>query len=264
MNEVRNVVEKYFKNVPSVQEFKDLKSLGTECKIEELKNGYSGVVLYIKKLKQRLKDNPFANSIKFFKCENNEKEKIVLFADFQRNDDRANFALIEGNHIYCLSGNTIKDGGKNEFANNLDGFVPNSYYHMENVTYRIDEKGRVCETFEYHVTKRQTNRNNERGSMKNIAMVFDGKETDIGGHLVAHSIDGPSEAINIVPMDNTFNKTGEWNIMENFLRCLYQMGIVFWVHKAILYKDTTRRPSHVDTEIEIEIKQPINFTFDCL
>ena len=84
-------------------------------------------------------------------------------------------------------------------------------YHTENVVYKIDLLVRVCETFEYHVTERKTNRS-ETYDISKIAKEMGGKKGDVSGHIVAHAIDGPSEAINIVPMNNTFNNSDKWRI----------------------------------------------------
>ncbi len=257
MNEVKKLVEKYFKDVPNVQEFEEIKCNGKKCDIEEIKETCPQIVRYIDDLKKRLNNNLYAESICFYRCKD---AQVVLLGKDDRTNERSKYALIDGNHVFCPSGNANGDGHLNEFANNIDGFVPNSFYHMENVTYRIDEKGRVCEMFEYHVTRRLTNRCDSHGPMKSIAEALDGKKTDVGGHLVAHSIDGPSEAINIVPMDETFNNTGDWKKMEMCFLNAYQKHIDFWVHKIIKYTEETSRPSHIEVNAEVDGKS-YNWSF---
>ena len=84
--------------------------------------------------------------------------------------------------------------------------------------YKTDSIGRVCRTYERHTTKRATDRDDARGDLSKIAKSKGGMNGAVGGHIVAHNIDGPMEAINILPMDYTFNNEGDWKAMENLLK----------------------------------------------
>ena len=116
-------------------------------------------------------------------------------------DDRtrqeSNCALIKDDEVFCYGGHARKDGHLNEFINNTDGYIPNSLYHIENVSYKTDSIGRVCRTYERHTTKRATDRDDVRGNLSKIAKSKGGMNGAVGGHIVAHNIDGPMEAINI-------------------------------------------------------------------
>ena len=60
------------------------------------------------------------------------------------------------------------------------------------------------------------------------------------------------EAINILPMDNTFNNEGDWKAMENLFKKEYQADRDFDVRRIINYQDQTQIPSKIDVDAIIQ------------
>jgi hypothetical protein len=176
-------------------------------------------------MKKRLDNNDYVNSVKVYKT----PEGIIVLAGF---DDRlfefSRYAVIEGRDIYCWAGNVrfnnngqkVEDGHLNEFLNNTDGIIPNCRYHLENVIYLTDSHGRVIAVSEDYTTDFRYKRR-PHGELKAVCNAKEGRDSDVGGHIVAHNINGASEAMNIVAMDGDFNNGGEWKWMENEIHSAY-------------------------------------------
>ena len=99
-----------------------------------------------------------------------------------------------------------------------------------------------------NTTKRHTDRNEQRGAYTSVIKIKGGLPNDVGGHIVAHSIDGPSEAINILPMDSSFNNCDEWKEMELKFLCEYQNDRDFFVKRHICYHFNSQRPKSISVE----------------
>ena len=242
-------------DIMSERDLDEMIAHAKELTLEELKGIYSDVAFAVEKIQARLNDNSYAQSIKIYVDEYN---RIILKGDDDRKNKLSNYALIEENNVYCCAGNANGDGHVNEFLNSTDGFIPNFKYHVENATYIIDGLGRVCDTYEHHVTERMTNRFDrskvETEKLKNY------REGDVGGHIVAYSIDGVSESINIVPMSSRFNQSGDWKSMEGIIEGAYKNHIPVSVHKHFVYLGDSFRPSNI--EVSIALKERL-IQFQC-
>lgn len=248
MNEssLKNELQKYFNDaLPSLNVLEKLRTSGKELSLTELKPDIEN---YVKSIKSRL-NNIYSSSIKAFYISDRD---ILLVGYDDRTRQESNYALIKGDEVFCYAGNACNDGHLNEFINNTDGYIPNSVYHLENVSYVTDCIGRVCCTYERHITEKRTDRNENHNVLKTIAKQKGGGDNDIGGHIVAHSIDGPTEAINILPMDKTFNNSGEWKKMEKLFLDEYQNHRSFDVRRKIIYKEQSGKPVRIDVDAIIQ------------
>lgn len=246
MKPMKDIMEE---ELPDVHFFQDCTKKWTEINIE---CAPSIINNYIRNLKVRLGDNEYAQSIKVYKDPANND--FVLAGFDVRSNEKTNYALIKGTTIYCWAGNANGDGHNNEFLNNPDGFIPNAFYKIENAVYQTDTLGRVIGTYEHHVTHRETNRKESRPNYTNILNAMGKRDNDVAGHIVAHCIDGASEAINIVPMDKSFNNSQEWKAMESLLKFAYDNNIESYVHRHIEYNNDTRIPSSITVYFEISVK----------
>lgn len=231
----------------------DLRSMIANCDkitIEKLNLLNPDIAKYLDKLKKRL-DNEYAQSIKIFNDELNPSQIILVGYD-NRINQLSNYAVFQDKDIYCRCGNTIYDGHLNEFINNVDGFVPNSKYHLENATYLTNDKGFVCDTYEHHSANKHTDRNYSYGSLKAISDAKGGCKSDVGGHIIAHCIDGATESINILPMDSKFNNSEYWKSMETTLLKAYQDHKDIIVHRHIDYTGNKQRPNKILIEAQID------------
>lgn len=60
------------------------------------------------------------------------------------------------------------------------------------------------------------------------------------------------EAINILPMDSTFNNKGGWKAIEDLFKKEYQADRDFDVRRIISYQDQTQIPSTIDVDAIIQ------------
>lgn len=240
--------ENYDDKIPALDEIKDLIESGRELSYDELKDMRPDLADYIDKMRDRLGHNEYADSVKVYLSDDGD---IILAGKDDRSYQESNYAVVRGKDIFCHAGNARGDGHLNEFANNTDGYVPNAKYHFENATYVTNDLGQVTTVYEYHITERHTDRNEGRGELKSVSDAKGGLLNDVGGHLVAHNIDGPTESINILPMNEDFNNGGEWKSMEGEFLNEYQNGRSFTVKKEIVYDPETGRPSHIDVTAEM-------------
>lgn len=244
--------------IPPLKEIEYSLKKGQELSIEELREIRPDLADYIDRLKARLHNNEYAQSITAYYCENGD---FILSGKDSRPRQESNYAIVRGADIYCWAGNAKGDGHLNEFANNTDGFVPNSRYHFENATYVINDLGQVKTVYEYHITSRSTDRNEDRGELKTVCDAKGGLLDDVGGHIVAHSIDGATESINIVPMNDAFNNGKDWKAMEFIFKTEYSEGRSFTVKKDIQYDSESGRPNHIDVEACVKGER-MNWAFD--
>lgn len=250
--------ENFDDNLPSLEEIQENIETSRELSLEELREVRPDLADYVESMQERLGHNDYAQSIKAYYCENGD---IILAGTDNRTRQESNYAVVRGNDIYCWAGNARCDGHLNEFANNTDGYVPNSRYHFENATYVTNDMGQVETVYEYHITSRATDRNEERGELKSVCDAKGGLSDDVGGHIVAHNIDGVTEAINIVPMNDSFNNGGEWKSMEEVFLTEYSEGRSFAVRKEIHYNQETGRPDHIDVKACIQ-GEKMNWSYD--
>lgn len=248
MNELnlRKEFQEFFNdNLPSLEELEELRDSGKAMSLNELR---TEIADYVTSMKSRL-DNMYSSSIKAFQT---SAGNVLLVGYDDRTRQESNYALIKGRDVFCYAGNARKDGHLNEFINNTDGYIPNSVYHLENVSYLTDNIGRVCCTYERHITERLTDRNENHSELKSIALQKGGSNSDVGGHIVAHCIDGPTEAINILPVEKSFNNGGKWKEMENMFLTEYQHHRSFDVKRKITYQDQTQIPIKIDVDAIIQ------------
>lgn len=225
---------------------------GRKLDEEEAKRRYPDVERYVARLKERLGYNTYAMSVEIIEVMDGV---LILKGVDDRPNQLSNYAVIIERDVYAYTGNAKGDGHLNEFLNNPDGMIPNMRYHLENVTYVIDDKGRVNETYEVHSAKNPTDRCDARPQLKTVSDAKGGRDSDVGGHIVAHNVDGPTEAINIVPMDAGFNndeREGQWKAMEKVILDAYQSGKTVLVHKRLRYPGDSLRPNNINVEYKVE------------
>lgn len=234
--------------LPPVCEMSGRINKDNEISLANLSIERQDVFDYIVKIQARL-GNDYSNSIKAYKVGDDE---YILKGSDDRPQEQSSFAFVKGKDVYCWSGNTNGDGHLNEFLNN-ERMMPHCKYHTENTIYVTDDKGRVTDTYEHHDAKNNTiNRNDSRPELKSVSDSKGGEPDDVGGHIVAHNVDGATEKINIVPMNKDFNNGGEWKSMEAEINDAYQNGKESYVHKHLEYEGDSLKPSSIDVEYEID------------
>lgn len=238
--------------MPSLEMINDYIKKGRELPTETLSED---IAHYLEKMREQWANNDYVKSVKVYIT---QEGVIILAGDDDRSFKLSNYAVIIGRDIYCWAGNVLfkedgqEDGHLNVFINNTDGMIPNCRYHLGNITYQTDCYGRVIAVSEDYTKKMKFERRSGRGVLKTISNQKDGRDSDIGGHIVAHNINGASEAINIVAMDRDFNNGGEWKWMENEIHSAYTAQKLRYVHRLLEYKESSKRPSRNYVQYDID------------
>lgn len=145
----------------------------------------------------------------------------------------------------ALSGEGRYDAQLNSFLNYP---LPNKIYILDNgcFIYKTDRLGRVIKV-NADIDKARILQRREKGERWNEypkwVKEMDGTPNDDGGHLIACSLNGPAEKINIVPMNRQWQRSGgEWYAFENMLRKNAAEGKPVKPEIELLYKGNNRRP----------------------
>ena len=85
---------------------------------------------------------------------------------------------------------------------------------------------------------------------KAAADLKDGNGAYVGGHLIGNYFNGPTEAINIVPMSQELN-LGDWARMEKKMKKVYDAGESVTMDILIHYSGTSSVPQRIDVEIQM-------------
>ena len=203
-------------------------------------------------------DSYFCSSIEFFVTPSN-----VLIIKSRLSEFNIDTIIIEGDCVICKAGGFETDGHLNEFINDYCFAMPSIRYFIDGAfVFMTDSFGRTKSTIEYlnSAPKRKRGGHDSKEFVK-ITASKDGKATDDGGHIVAHNVQGPNEAINIVPMDSSFNKTGDWRSMESKIQDAFTSNKNVLVKKELFYPGDSKRPNKITVNILIDGEES-NYSFD--
>ncbi|WP_374013819.1 DNA/RNA non-specific endonuclease [Pseudoxanthomonas koreensis] len=108
----------------------------------------------------------------------------------------------------------VPAGSKNNWSRAINGSLePNAAYKLDNgYVYVTDTAGRV-KGVEGELSLSKMDRNAHQQCVVGKC----GNAGDEGGHLIAASLGGAGDRINLVPQASTLNR-GDWKAMENHLR----------------------------------------------
>ena len=200
-------------------------------------------------------DSYFSNSIEFFVTPSN-----ALIIKSRLSDFVIDTTIIEGDCVICNSGGLKNDGHLNEFINECIAMPSMIYYVDGAFMFKTDSLGRTIGTIEYLHSAKNIGRGGH-SSFDKITSAKDGKTTDVGGHIIANNVNGPSEAINIVPMDSSFNNSGDWKSMEKMIQNAFYYKNEIRVKKELFYPGDSKRPNKITVNILIDGEES-NYLFD--
>lgn len=201
------------------------------------------------------KDSYFSNSIEFFVTPSN-----MLIIKSRLSDFAVDTTIIEGDCVICNAGGLKKDHHLNEFINDCTA-MPLMTYHVDGAfIFKTDSLGRTVSSIENLYSARNIDRRGH-SSFDEITFAKDSKATDVGGHIVANNVNGPTEAINIVPMDSSFNNSGEWKSMEKMIQDAFYYKNEVQVKKELFYPGESKRPNKITVNILIDGEES-NYSFD--
>ena len=120
--------------------------------------------------------------------------------------------------------------------------IPNATIEKNGYKYKTDELGRTVSA-EGRVTVKDTaseTRETIKAELKDIGRGHE-QEGDERGHLIADSMNGTADIINVVPMSKELNK-GEYSKLEGSLRTAASEGKEVYLKVEPQYKGDSRRP----------------------
>ena len=201
------------------------------------------------------KDTYFSSSIEFFVTPSN-----ILIIKSRLSDFVIDTTIIEGDCVICNAGGLKKDRHLNEFINDCTAMSLMTYHVDGAFIFKTDSLGRTISSLENLHSARNIDRRGH-SSFDEITFAKDGKATDVGGHIVANNVNGPTEAINIVPMDSSFNNSGEWKSMEKMIQDAFYYKNEVQVKKELFYPGESKRSNKITVNILIDGEES-NYSFD--
>lgn len=155
----------------------------------------------------------------------------------------------------------VKAGSKNDWDRqiNQSSFQPNKQYRLSNGhKYLTDSKGRVNKVEgELSLNTMDRNKNQQRNAGK-----AENATGDDGGHLIASSLGGAGDRINMVPQASKLNR-GDWKKMENLLRKELNSGKKVSIKVDIGYSNgNTKRPNQFIVRPVVDGKPIKPFVFN--
>ena len=232
-----------------------LVSTAKQISCEELSTFPEFEKLWGRRISKLGKDTYFSSSIEFFVTHSN-----MLIIKSRLSDFVIDTTIIEGDCVICNAGGLKKDRHLNEFINECIA-MPSMSYHVDGAfILKTDSLGRTIYSIENLHSAKSIGRGGH-SSFDEITFVKDGKATDVGGHIVANNVNGPTEAINIVPMDSSFNNSGEWKSMEKIIQDAFYYKNEVQVKKELFYPGESKRPNKITVNILIDGEES-NYSFD--
>ena len=201
------------------------------------------------------RDSKFSSSIEFFVTPSN-----VLIIKSRLSEFIIDTTIIDGDCVICNAGGLKNDGHLNEFINECIE-MPSMSYHVDGAfILKTDSLGRTMYSIENLHSAKSIGRGGH-SSFSEITFAKGGNTTDVGGHIIANNVNGPSEAINIVPMDSSFNNSGDWKSMETMIQNAFTYKNEVQVKKELSYPGDSKRPNKITVNILIDVEES-NYSFD--
>ncbi|PHM29423.1 DUF637 domain-containing protein [Xenorhabdus innexi] len=152
----------------------------------------------------------------------------------------------------------VDSGKKRAWDTQMNNPEPNATYHVDgNKTYRTDSLSRPVS-----VEASLTLSTNDRNTYQQRKMGHQGNPGDDGGHLIGSIFNGPGEKLNMVPMNASLNRHGDWRNMERSWHDALKSGKTVDVKIQPIYTDNSKRPVSFDVTYKIGGEAPIQASFN--
>lgn len=138
----------------------------------------------------------------------------------------------------------VDSGKKGAWNQAMNKPEPNTVYKVDgNKTFQTDALGRTSSAEGILVASKS-----DRNTYQQCKAGKCGSSGDEGGHLIASIFNGPSEKLNLVPMDGNLNK-GVWKQMENTWANALKDGKQVNVKIEPVYTGENKRPDSFSVTI---------------
>lgn len=236
--------------------------------LDYLEQKYPEIYKLIKKMMHD--GGPYENSYYWdnFVCEVGEKGELII-----RNTrpEASNTAmLIKGNTIKAYSGCTqnATQQAPNSF---LDYLLPNKKYIIDDGKYifEVDNLGRTTfgQATYTQIPSLKTNLNKTRRDY--VQQFKEGRGTDVddAGHIFQKNQGGINELINLVPMNNSWQRNGAWRKFEQKEETIIKKALnankKVISTRRLIYEGNSLRPSKILIEVFVDGKKVLSQMFDC-
>lgn len=202
-----------------------------------------------------------------FICEVGENGDVIVRNSHP--DALSSAIKIKGNTITAYSGGTKKCGASNMF---LDKPLPNKKYVVDDGKYvfSTDAKGRTSSVVaKYDKTPTEIKPSLDEGRRK-LGVLDKGGNTAThdAGHITQHNLGGINEGINLVPMKNTWQRSGgEWRMFEEqeekIIAEALSSGKTVTSSRQLVYTGDSKMPSSIIVKVMVDGKSMITKTLVC-
>lgn len=202
-----------------------------------------------------------------FICEVGENGDLIVRNSHP--DALSSAIKVKGNTITAYSGGTKKCGASNMF---LDKPLPNKKYVVDDGKYvfSTDAKGRtsaVVAKYDKAVTDVKPPLDNGRRKMGVLDKGGNTKTHD-AGHITQHNQGGINESINLVPMNNSWQRSGgawrEFEVEEEkIIAEAMKSGKIVTSIRELVYSGDSQIPSSIIVKVMVDGKSKIAKTLVC-
>lgn len=203
-------------------------------------------------------------------CEENKDGSLEIYMDDPSAENSR--ITIKGNYVYGDSGCSERkiNQAPNMF---LDETMPNKTYVIDGTTtFKTDELGRTVLAEQDRTTPSDDVKadldDNRRTLVDKFKDGLDSNKED-AGHILQKNQGGIDEVINLVPMDNGWQRSGgEWRCLESreeaLIKDAQDNGAKEIIsRRELIYDGDSKRPSKIKFETIIDGKVEISETVDC-
>ena len=158
-------------------------------------------------------------------------------------------AIVNNVSIEELETSNVDDVDLSPKVDNVDIAAEVNFTHVEgNYTYKIDELGRPV-----NVSGKIELADGERNQYAQLkAGGTDRLTSDDGGHIIAREFGGSGEIHNLVPMDSTINRSGEYRQLETTLKNYVNEGYEVDGDFSLEYEAESLRPKVFDITYTVD------------
>ena len=202
-----------------------------------------------------------------FICEVGENGDVIVRNS--HHDALSSAIKIKGNTITAYSGGTKKCGASNMF---LDKPLPNKKYVVDNGKYvfSTDANGRTSAVVaKYDKAVTEIKPPLDKGRRK-LGVLDKGGNTAThdAGHITQHNQGGINEGINLVPMKNSWQRSGgEWRkfeeLEEKIIAEAMSKGQTVTSSRQLVYSGNSKIPSKIIVEVMVDGKSMVSKTLVC-
>lgn len=202
-----------------------------------------------------------------FICEVGENGDVIIRNSHP--DALSSAIRVKGNTITAYSGGTTKCGASNMF---LDKPLPNKKYVVDDGKYifSTDAEGRTSAVVaKYDKVASEVKPPLDAGRRKMGVLDKGGNTaTHDAGHITQHNLGGINEGINLVPMNNTWQRSGgAWRSFEEqeekIIAKALEQGKTVTSSRKLIYSGNSQIPSGIEVNVQVDGETMIATLLEC-